>query len=75
MLIKKPLLTGLGALAVLIGVIWTGQGAGLIGGSFMTGSSLWLIIGLICLVGGALLIFLSTRGRSSRDPNGPPGQH
>lgn len=75
MLIKKPLIAGLGGLAVLIGLIWTGQGIGLIGGSFMTGDPTWLVIGLVVLLVGAGLIFLSTRGRSWRDPNGPPGQH
>ncbi|GAA2105562.1 hypothetical protein GCM10009841_24450 [Microlunatus panaciterrae] len=74
-MIKKPLLAGLGGLAVLIGLLWIGQGAGLIGGSFMTGSNTWLVIGIVALVVGLLVVLLSTRGRSWRDPNGPPGQH
>jgi hypothetical protein len=32
----------IGGLAVLVGGVWIGQGAGLIKGSFMTGSSVWL---------------------------------
>jgi hypothetical protein len=56
----------IGGLAVLVGGVWIGQGAGFIKGSFMTGSSTWLAIGLLCLVVGLLLIFLSVRRR----PNG-----
>jgi hypothetical protein len=60
----------IGALAVLGGGVWIGQGAGLIKGSFMTGSQTWLAIGLLCLVVGLLLIFLSLRPPSDRSPSG-----
>jgi hypothetical protein len=56
----------IGALAVLVGAVWIGQGVGFIKGSFMTGSPTWLAIGLLCLVVGLFLIFLSVR----RSPNG-----
>ena len=56
-----------GGLAVLVGATWIGQGAGLIKGSFMTGSRTWLAIGLLCLVVGMLLIFLTLRRRSGRN--------
>jgi hypothetical protein len=42
----------IGGLAVLVGGVWIGQGAGWIKGSFMTGSPTWLGIGLLCLVAG-----------------------
>jgi F0F1-type ATP synthase assembly protein I len=51
----------IGGLAVLIGGVWIGQGAGWIKGSFMTGSPTWLAIGLLCLVAGLFLIFLAVR--------------
>jgi hypothetical protein len=54
----------IGGLAVLVGATWIGQGAGFIKGSFMTGSRTWLAIGLLCLVVGLLLIFLTLRRRS-----------
>jgi len=73
--IRKPLLAGLGALAVVIGLVWVGQGVGLLPGSAMSGERTWLVIGAVVVVLGAVLLVLSTRGRSSRDPNGPPGQH
>jgi hypothetical protein len=59
----------IGGLAVLVGGVWIGQGAGLIKGSFMTGSRTWLAIGLLCLVVGLLLTFFSLRPR----PGGGPG--
>ena len=46
-------------LAVLVGGVWIGQGATRIQGSFMTGSPTWLAIGLLCLVVGLFLIFLT----------------
>jgi hypothetical protein len=59
-----------GALAVLVGGVWIGQGAGLIKGSFMTGSPTWLAIGLLCLVVGLFLIFLSVRPRGTGGSSG-----
>ena len=53
-----------GGLAVLVGGIWIGQGAGFIKGSFMTGSRTWLAIGLLCLVAGFCMIFFAVRRRS-----------
>jgi FtsH-binding integral membrane protein len=60
----RTVLFMVGGLAVLVGGIWIGQGAGLIKGSFMTGSPTWLGIGLLSLVGGVFLIFLAGRRRS-----------
>jgi hypothetical protein len=59
-----------GTLAVLVGGVWIGQGAGLIKGSFMTGSPTWLAIGLLCLVVGLFLIFLALRPRTSGGSRG-----
>ncbi len=41
------------ALLVLVGGVWFGQGVGWIGGSFMTGSAVWAVIGGACVVGGS----------------------
>ena len=41
---------------MLIGLLWTGQGLGLVGGSPMTGVTLWAVVGpLVALVGVVLL--------------------
>jgi hypothetical protein len=53
----------LGVVLVLIGAVWTLQGANLLGGSFMTGSRLWLVIGLAALVAGAALLLRAGRAR------------
>jgi hypothetical protein len=52
-----PLVSGV--MLALVGLVWSGQGAGAIMGSFMTGSRSWFAIGLVCLVAGLALIFLS----------------
>lgn len=45
-----------GAVLVLTGAVWIGQGAGLIEGSFMTGSTFWAIVGSLCVVAGLGLL-------------------
>jgi hypothetical protein len=63
---RKWLPIVLGVLLILIGGVWTGQGLGYITGSFMTGERLWTSIGLICVVGGLLLIVFGVRRRTPR---------
>jgi hypothetical protein len=53
----------LGVVLVLVGAVWTLQGANLLGGSFMSGSRLWLVIGLVALVAGIWLVVRSVRAR------------
>ncbi|HET9137926.1 hypothetical protein [Actinophytocola sp.] len=58
---RGKLLIGLGALAFLLGGVWTLQGAGVIGGSFMTNSQTWLVIGLILAIIGIVLLVEGAR--------------
>jgi len=51
----------LGALLALLGVLWTLQVLGLVGGSFMTGSRVWVVIGLVALAAGGALVIRSLR--------------
>jgi hypothetical protein len=53
----------LGVLLVAIGALWTLQGANLVGGSFMSGSRLWLVIGMVALAAGAALLVRAVRNR------------
>jgi len=46
----------LGALLVLTGAVWLGQGLDLIQGSSMTGSTFWAVVGALCVVGGLGLL-------------------
>jgi hypothetical protein len=55
-----------GVVCVLVGGIWTLQGLGVIGGSFMTNSPTWLVIGLVITVAGLAMIILGTRGRRKK---------
>jgi hypothetical protein len=45
-----------GALLSLTGVVWIGQGTNLIGGSSMTGSTFWAVMGAVCLAAGIFLL-------------------
>jgi uncharacterized integral membrane protein len=56
-------LTIAGALALLMGLIFAGQGANLIPGSFMTGDSTWLVVGIILAVVGVVLLVVALRRR------------
>lgn len=60
---SKPRLVTIGLL-VLIGLVFLGQGVGMIEGSFMTGQSLWAAIGAVLL--GVALALLTLGRRSSQ---------
>jgi hypothetical protein len=46
-----------GVVCVLIGLVWIGQGIGLLPGSLMTGQIQWAIIGAALLVFGGWLLW------------------
>ncbi len=58
---SRPVTLVLGGILVVIGLIWFFQGIGVLGGSFMSGSVLWAVIGPIVAIAGVALIL---RGRS-----------
>jgi hypothetical protein len=62
--VKIQAATVLGAALVFVGAIWTGQGLGYIGGSFMTGSTLWAVIGPLVALAGLGVLVISRRRRS-----------
>ena len=47
--------------AGLIGLVWIGQGVGLIGGSAMSGSSFWAVVGLVLVAAAAVLVVWERR--------------
>jgi hypothetical protein len=53
-----------GFLLCAVGLVWLGQGTGLIKGSFMTGEALWAVIGGVLLVLGLALLASAWRLRS-----------
>lgn len=52
-----------GAILVIVGLIWTLQGLNVLGGSAMSGSSLWATIGPIVLLIGLVLIGIGVARR------------
>ena len=65
--VGRIILIVVGALAVIVGLVWIGQGSNVIPGGFMAGSKTWLTIGLIVgIVGLVLLVFGIRRPRSTK---------
>ena len=58
-----PVLVG-GVLLIAVGLVWTLQGVGILGGSVMSGSTMWAVIGPIVAVVGVYLIVRWWRSRS-----------
>lgn len=58
---KSRVLVIIGVVAVLLGGLWALQGSGVIGGSGMSGSSTWLVIGIVVALVGVLMIALGAR--------------
>jgi hypothetical protein len=52
-----------GVVLLLLGVVWFGQGVGIIGGSFMSGSAFWAVVGAFLVVVGLRFV---TAGRATR---------
>ena len=52
-----------GIAVALVGAVFTLQGAGVLGGSFMSGSGTWLVIGVVMVVAGLVLYARSTSER------------
>ncbi len=63
---KRPGLVAVGVLLVLVGVLWTLQGLGYVGGSVMTGVTVWAVIGPVVALFGILLVVRGVRGVRGR---------
>jgi drug/metabolite transporter superfamily protein YnfA len=64
--VTRILLAVAGSLITLAGVIFTLQGVGVIGGSFMSGTTTWAVAGPIIALAGLALIVLALRRRPRR---------
>ena len=68
-MVSEPKLVGwtpmvVGLLAVVLGALWTLQGLDVVGGSVMSGVSVWAIIGPVVAVAGLVLIVVGVRRRT-----------
>ena len=52
----------IGVLLLLVGLVWALQGVDVLGGSGMSGHSLWLFIGAVVAALGLWLVYGSLRG-------------
>ena len=55
--------TIVGIILVLLGGLWIGQGANLIGGSVMSGHSQWLYVGVVLAIVGIVVLAWTYRRR------------
>src|SRR3954466_10027195 len=67
-----------GVVAAVVGAVFTLQGIGVLGGSFMSGSGIWAVIGIALVVTGLTLYARATRApwmaMLSRQPSCGAGQ-
>lgn len=47
----------IGVVMIVVGAVWLLQGIGVAQGSVMTGSSMWAVIGVAVLAGGAVVLW------------------
>jgi hypothetical protein len=59
--LMRILLVGTGSLITLAGVIFALQGVGVIGGSFMSGTTTWAVAGPVIALAGLALVVLGLR--------------
>jgi hypothetical protein len=59
--VGKWVLAAVGVVLLVAGMIWALQGFGVVGGSFMSGNSVWAIIGPVVAVIGLVLILIGLR--------------
>jgi hypothetical protein len=58
---RTTVFVGVGAVLILLGATWTLQGLGYIGGSVMSGVTLWAVIGPIVILAGLVTVLLGIR--------------
>lgn len=59
----RRILTMLAALLGLTGIVWILQGVGILPGSFMTGQTVWAVIGAVLLPVSAALAWIARRAQ------------
>jgi hypothetical protein len=72
--VNRTLLKPVGVLVALVGLLWTLQGTGVLGGSAMSGVAFWAVVGVVLIIAGVGLYVLGERTlrahRRDRDDRG-----
>jgi hypothetical protein len=55
-----------GTLMLVVGLVWTLQGLNVLGGSAMTGQTLWAVVGPIVAVAGVVIVGLGIKRGAGR---------
>ena len=63
---RQVLLVVIGVAAAVAGIVWTQQGLGYVAGSFMSGATVWAVIGPVVALAGLALIAVATVGKRFR---------
>ena len=71
---NRPVFLGMGALLVIVGLVWFLQGIDVLGGSGMSGKTLWAVVGPIVAVVGAGVIAWALRMRRDVRPAERPAE-
>lgn len=58
---KRNILIAVGAIMLVMGVLFGLQGIGVIGGSAMSGTTLWSVLGPLIALAGLVLLVLGVR--------------
>lgn len=53
----------LGGVLAVVGLLWTMQGLGYVGGSVMSGVTFWAVVGPLVGLVGVVLVVVGLRGR------------
>jgi hypothetical protein len=50
-----------GSLMLVVGLVWTLQGLNVLGGSAMTGQTVWAVVGPVVAIAGVVIVGLGVR--------------
>jgi hypothetical protein len=64
----KILVSVIGVLLILMGIVWFLQGIKVLPGSFMTGQPKWAVFGGLAVIVGILFLTAANRGKAPRPP-------
>ncbi len=64
----RVLVSIIGVLLILMGIVWFFQGINVLPGSFMTGQPRWAVFGAIAVILGIFLLVWTNRRKAPRPP-------